>query len=74
MEHLNWLAKDSMKGLGSNISGAAVQRIGKALGQTTKVLKNFDCDNNLKEESGCHSKRSYEKYLEKLLYQNTHYL
>ena len=42
MEHLNRLAKDALLSLGSNIQDEAVERIGKCLRQTMKVLKIYD--------------------------------
>ena len=41
MEHLNRKAKDFLSGLGLNITDEAVQRIGRSLRQTMKVLKIF---------------------------------
>ena len=42
MEHLNREYKTSLCGLGSNITDHSVQRIGKCLGKTTKMMQHFD--------------------------------
>lgn len=69
MEHLNRLAKDALLSLGSNIQDEAVERIGKCLRQTMKVLKIYDYENGIKEPSASHSKRSYKKDMQKLIQQ-----
>ena len=69
MEHLNRKAKDFLSGLGSNITDEAVQRIGRSLRQTMKVLKIFDEGNGIKEPSALHSKCSYKKDMLKLVNQ-----
>ena len=57
-------------GLGSNIlKDNAVERAGKSLGQTVKVLNHFDEDYGIKEPSNHHSKRSKEKDMLKLVKQ-----
>ena len=63
MEHLNREAKKQLSGLGSNITDAAVTRIGNALGEVVQVLHNFDTVSEVKQDSGRHSKRSTHKDL-----------
>ena len=61
MEHLNREAKNQISGLGSNITDAAVTRVGNALGEVVHVLHRFDCVNGIKDPSARHSKNSYNK-------------
>ena len=67
MEHLNREAKNGLTGLGSNITEAAVSRVGKCIGQLSEILKNFDEVNNIKKPSDRHSKKSLEKDMAVLL-------
>ena len=69
MEHLNREAKSQLSGLGSNITNAAVTRIGNALGEVVCILENFDNENGIKRPSARHSKRSSEKDMVILLKQ-----
>jgi len=69
LEHLNKEAKNSLMGLGSNITDEAVRRVGKTIGHTVHILKNFDKVNEIKEPSGRHGKRSCEKDMQILLKQ-----
>ena len=61
MEHLNREAKKQLSGLGSNITDAAVTRIGNSLGEVVQVLHQFDAVSGVKQDSGRHSKRSNSK-------------
>ncbi len=63
MEFINRAAKDSLHGLGSNITDNAV---GKSIGETTKTVNQFDKD---KEPSGRHSKRSKKKDMDTIVKQ-----
>lgn len=67
LEHLNKEAKQSIAGLGSNITDKAVQRIGKSIGHTVQIAKRFDLVNGIKEQSGRHSRQSCEKDMQLLL-------
>ena len=63
MEHLNRICKDAMKGLGANRAAKALVRVGKVVGKLDVIMKNFDEDNLLKEQSGRHKVASYKKDL-----------
>ena len=54
MEHLNKEAKNAIAGLGSNITSESVTRIGKCIGRTIEVTKQFDRVSGIKEPSGSH--------------------
>lgn len=69
MEHLNREAKKQLSGLGSNITDAAVTRIGNALGEVVQVLHQFDAVSEVKPDSGRHSKRCTQKDLTIMLKQ-----
>ena len=69
MEYLNREAKSQLSDLGSNITNAAVTRIGNALGEVVCVLENFDNESRIKQPSARHSKRSSEKDMAILLKQ-----
>lgn len=69
MEFLNRMAKDSLRGLGSNITDEAVRRIGKCIGEIVDVVKQFDEVNQLKEPSTRHSKKAKKKDLEAVVKQ-----
>ena len=61
MEHLNREAKNQISGLGSNITDAAVTRVGNALGEVVQNLHQFDRSSGIKDPSARHSKPSSEK-------------
>ena len=42
MEYLNRAAKESLCGLGSNITDNAVKRVGKSIGEKIKIIDHFD--------------------------------
>ena len=69
MEHLNREAKKQITGLGSNITDAAVTRIGKALGDVVQIVHQFDLASAIKELSSRHSKKSCKKDMEIILKQ-----
>lgn len=69
MEHLNREAKNSLLGLGSNITDNAVTRVGKCVGHTVEIVKKFDQANNIKEPSGRRSRRSCRRDMKILLKQ-----
>ena len=54
MEHFNRLCKETLNGLGANKTEKALVRVGKALGALDSVQKNYDDDNDIKEQSGSH--------------------
>ena len=69
MEHLNRECKGSISGLGANITDDAIQRVGKSLRTSTKILSNFDLQNSIQPESGYHTIRSSDADISKLLKQ-----
>lgn len=69
MEHLNRECKGSIGGLGENITDTAVQRVGKSLRSSTRILETFDQEIGLQLQSGHHTKHSSEGYMSKLLKQ-----
>ena len=56
MEHINRACKNAMGTLGSNICESSVSRIGKRIGEITKVTDYFDEVNYVRNESGKHSR------------------
>lgn len=69
LEHLNREAKNSLMGLGSNITDNAVQRVGKCIGHTIEIVKQFDRTSAIKETSGRRSKLSCTRDMKLLLRQ-----
>ncbi len=67
MKYLNREATNCVAALGTNISDAAVIRIGKSNGVIIPLLKWFDRINGLKEPSSRHSKQSTEKAMSVVL-------
>ena len=61
MEHLNRVAKQSIKTLGPNKTQEAIQRVGLSIGTLASVLTQFDKDNNVSETSGAHKALKMEK-------------
>ena len=47
MEHLNKIAKGAIGKLGSNKSIKSIQRVGRAIGTLSPVLRQFDLDNKV---------------------------
>jgi hypothetical protein len=60
MEH-NGEAKKQLSGLGSNITDAAVTRVGNALGEVVQILHQFDDIGGIKDPSARHSKKSCDR-------------
>lgn len=69
MEHLNRICKTAMGHTGANLSDSTVCRVGKSVGETRKVLHQFDEVNSVPVDSGKHSTRSSFIDLEKVLQQ-----
>lgn len=69
MEHLNRICKTAMGHTGANLSDSTVCRVGKSVGETCKVLHQFDEVNSMPVDSGKHSTRSSFIDLEKVLQQ-----
>lgn len=67
LEHLNKEAKQSIAGLGSNITEEAVLRIGKSIGHTVNIVKRFDEVNKIKQPSSAHTRKSCKKDMELLI-------
>ena len=61
MEHLNRIAKDLVKGLGSNKTKAAIGKVGKLIGVIDKFLRTFDKENGVSEDSGRHVRKNTHK-------------
>ena len=66
MEHMNRQCEQALSGLGSNIT---VVRIGKCIGKTEEILKEFDGNNNIPQQSSQHSHGSSKDDLTKILSQ-----
>ena len=56
MEQINRACKNAMGTLGSNIGESSVSRIGKSIGEITKITDYFDEVNDVSNESGKHSR------------------
>ena len=69
LEHLNREAKNCIAGLGANITEEAVERIGKSIGPSITVLRNFDSVTGIKKASTSHSKHSSLKDVDILVQQ-----
>ena len=69
LEHLNRECKGSISGLGTNITDSAIQRVGKSLRSSTKIIANFDKENGIAPQSGYHPVRTSAADIEKLLKQ-----
>ena len=54
VEHLNSVAKQSIKTIGPNKTQKAIERLGIAIGTLAPVLTQFDEDNDIAENSGAH--------------------
>ena len=61
MEHLNRIAKDAIKGMGTNKTEKSVMRVGRAIGTITPLLANFDEENCIPTPSGVHHAPGSEK-------------
>ena len=69
MEHLNRLCKSSLTNLGANISDKAVLRVGKCLGEMTKIVDSYDSENGVPHQSGKHAPKSEKIDRDKILEQ-----
>ena len=69
MPSVNRAAKESLRGLGSNITDNAVKRVGKSIGEIIKIINHFDKDNNIKKLSRRHSKRTKKKDMDAIVKQ-----
>ena len=54
MEHLNCIAKDAIKSLGTNVTERVISRVGKVIGTIAPLLQSFEVENKVKEVSGTH--------------------
>ena len=61
MEYLNRIAKDAIKGMGTNKTEKAVMRVGRAIGTITPLLANFDEENCIATPSSVHHAPGSEK-------------
>lgn len=68
-EHLNRELKESISGLGANITDRAIQRIGTSLRATREILARFDKINGIPPISGHHTVRSSAEDMRKLVKQ-----
>ena len=69
LEHLNRECKNAMCGLGANLNGTSVERVGKCLGKTMELLRAFNYEIGIKQESGFHTARSSKGDINKMLIQ-----
>ena len=69
LEHLNRECKTAIGHVGANICNDTVSRVGKCIGELSKVTGHFDKISGVPKDSGKHSKRSSFKDLEKMLSQ-----
>ena len=69
MEHLNRACKQSISGLGANVTDHSIKRVGNCIGRLHSTLLNFDRVNNISIESGTHRSHSTSSDLNKLLRQ-----
>jgi len=67
LEHLNREIKNIIHGLGVNKTEDGLIRCGKAPGAISEILMRYDCDNNIAEYSGAHSKPGCQKELETII-------
>ena len=61
MEHINRIAKQSIRNLGANKTQKAIERVGRAVGTLDKVISNFDEENGIAKVSGAHKALKTEK-------------
>ena len=66
MEHLNRECKNSMRGLGANVTDI---QIGRSLCNTVEMLDHFDSETGVPRPSGCHTRRSSQSELHKVVKQ-----
>ena len=69
MEHLNRLCKSTISGMGSNVTEASVQRVGRAIKCLGDGMKNFDKHHCIPDESDKHTVRSDSNDFEKVIKQ-----
>ena len=69
MEHLNRACKQSISGLGANVTDHSIKRVGNCIGRLHSTLLNFDRVNNVSIESGAHTSHSTSSDLNKLVRQ-----
>ena len=70
MEHLNRECKQSISGLGANVTDHSIKRVGKCIGRVTSALLQFDTVNNVASESGHHTSHSTNVDTSKILKQS----
>ena len=56
-----------MGSLGPNLSSGSAARVGKCIGELSKVVQHYDKDNGIKGDTGKHSRRSMVVDLTKIL-------
>ena len=66
-EHLNRECKNSISGLGSNITDKSIERIGRSLCSTVRILEVFDKNTGVPIQSGRHTVRSSVEDRQKLV-------
>lgn len=69
MEHLNRECKTAIAGMGSNVTDAAIVRVGKAIGPLSETMTSFDKHYKVPSDSGKHSTRSSKKDLDEIVKQ-----
>ena len=69
LEHLNRACKTAINALGANITEKTLLRTGKCIGPLTKVLNNYDSENELKKASTTHSSARANKDIQTIVKQ-----
>ena len=65
MEHLNRLCKNAMSGMGANVTGQSIQRVGRAIKVLSETMQELDKHFGIRQESDFHTTRSSDKDLNK---------
>ena len=65
------MCKESISGLGANITDHLIQRVGRSMGRCNEILAHLDELAGLRPESDYHTVRSSQADLQKVLQQLT---
>ena len=69
MKHLNRLCKNAISGMGANVTGQSIQRVGRAIKVLSETMQELDKHFGIRQESDFHTTRSSDKDLNKVLEQ-----
>ena len=69
MEHLNRLCKNAISGMGANVTGQSIQRVGRAIKVLSETMQELDKHLGISQESDFHTTRSSDKDLKEVLKQ-----